>query len=101
MNTCKKFDDLHDSWKEAASRIIRERICGKSHIADIAVEESDLQSYEFKVTVCKYNTIKGWATIGYLRSDFMRNRSAGWKLSFKPKIRKGEKVTAGRTGAYS
>jgi hypothetical protein len=100
MVTCKKFDDLHPSWKEAATKIILERICGKSHIADITVEDSDIQSYEFKVTVCKYNTVKGWATIGYLRSAYMRNGS-GWKLSFKPKLLKNEKITAGRTGAYS
>ena len=101
MNTCKKFDDLHQSWKDAAIKIINERVCGKSHIADIDIEESDLKSYEFKVTVCKYNTVKGWATIAYLRSDIIRSNSkTGWRLTFKPRVRKGEISHAGRTGSY-
>lgn len=101
MDTCKKFDDLHQSWKDAAVEIIRTRMCGKSHIADISIEESDLTSYEFKVTVLKYNTVKGWGIIAYLRSDIIRtNGKAGWRLSFKPRIRKGEREMAGRTGSY-
>lgn len=99
MVTCKKYDELHPEWKEQIQLLIK-KMCGKSHVADITIEESELKSYEFKVQVNKYNNSgsKGWATIGYLRNDLFKGGI--WRLTYKPRISKGESSDAGRTGAY-
>lgn len=98
MNTCKEYDELHPDWKKQVDELIR-KIKGKSHIADVTIEKSDLKSYDLKVTVCKFNTIKGWATIGYLRNDLFRG--GVWRLTYKPRLSKGEEKTySGRTGSY-
>lgn len=97
MSKCKKYQDLYPKWKEQVDALIS-KMCGKSHIADISVEESDLPSYDFKVTVCKYNTVKGWATIGYLRNDIFRGGI--WRLTYNPRQPKGATRVAGRTGSY-
>lgn len=97
MNTCKEYEDLHLSWKEQIEGLIR-KMKDKSNIADVTIEKSELKSYEFKVTVCKFNSVKGWATIGYLRNDIFRGGI--WRLTYKPRITKGEKSDAGRTGTY-
>jgi len=98
MSRCEKYQELHPTWKSQVDELIG-KICGKSHIAEIFVEDSDLESYKFKVTVCKYNTVKGWATIGYIRQD--KNHS--WRLTYNPRQRGQEKRlgrVAGRTGSY-
>lgn len=98
MSKCKKYEELHPSWKAQVDELIL-KMCGKSHIADVSVEDSDLESYKFKVTVCKYNTVKGWATIGYIRQD---NRHR-WRLTYQPRQRGKEKQmgrVAGKTGSY-
>lgn len=99
MNTCKKYDELHPQWKEQIQGLIK-KMCGKSHIADITIAESELKSYEFKVQVNKYNNSgsKGWATIGYLRNDIFKGGI--WRLTYKPRISKGENNGAGRTETY-
>lgn len=99
MNTCKKYDELHSDWKEQIDLLIR-KMKGKSHVADITIEESDLSSYDFKVIICKYNNsgTKGWATIGYLRNDLFKGGI--WRLTYQPRKIKGEKSEAGRTGTY-
>lgn len=99
METCKKYQELHPDWKAQVDALIK-RICGKSHISDITVEDSEIKSYEFKVTVCKFssNGEKGWATIGYLRNDLFKGGI--WRLTYKPRLAKGEKSEAGRTGTY-
>ena len=98
MNTCQKYDDLSPSGKTQIEGLIR-KMKGKSNIADVSIEESELQSYEFKVTVCKFNSKKGWATIGYLRNDLFRD--GVWRLTYKPRISKGEqKPDVGRTASY-
>lgn len=98
MNTCKEYDELPPVWKSEVSVLIQ-KIKGKSHVADTTIEKSPLSSYKFKVTVCKYNSSgsKGWATIGYIRQDMFKG---GWKLTYKPRVRKGEKDDAGKTGSY-
>jgi hypothetical protein len=98
MVTCKEFEELHPIWQAEIRTIIRKRMVGKSHVADIHIDVSDLQDYKYKVQVNKYNTVKGWATIGYFRHDLRKNR---WMVSFKPRKRKGEKGSAGKTGSYS
>ena len=100
MKTCKEYEDLHPNWKKQIDGLIR-KMCGKSNIADITIEKSELKSYDFKVTICKYNSSgsKGWATIGYLRNDLFRGGI--WRLTYKPRIAKNEKSDAGRTGTYS
>ena len=99
MNTCKEYEALHSDWKDQIQALIK-NMCGKSHIADITIEPCDLLSYDFKVTVCKYNNsgTRGWATIGYLRNDIFRGGI--WRLTYKPRLSKGEKSEAGRTGVY-
>lgn len=97
MAYCKKYNELPISWRNQVDALIN-KIKGKSWIADIDVEESDLKGYEFKVTICKYNTKRGWATIGYIRNDLFRGGI--WRLTYKPRLAKGEKNTAGRTGSY-
>ena len=69
MQTSPKYKILHPSWQENIQKIIQKRMVGKSNVADIIIEDSDLSNYEFKVTVMKYNSVKGWATIGYFRND--------------------------------
>jgi hypothetical protein len=99
MNKCKRYEELDPYWKDQVNKLIG-KMCGKAHIADVEIEDSDLQSYQFKVTVCKYNTVKGWATIGYIRQD----RNHAWKLTYRPRQRQNEKKLgriAGRTGSYS
>lgn len=100
MNTCKKYDDLHKKWKEQISVLIK-RMCGKSNIADIIIEDSDLSSYEFKVSVWKYNNSgsKGWSTVGYLRLDLFKGGI--WRLTYNPRVRKNELSDAGRKASYS
>jgi hypothetical protein len=97
MRHCKTYEELHPEWKSQVDLLIR-KICGKSNIADISIEESDLKSYDLKVTVLKFNTVKGWATIGYLRNDLFRGGI--WRLTYKPRLEKGEKSEAGKTGSY-
>jgi len=97
MNTCKKYDDLSQPWKDQIAGLIK-KMKGKSNVADIDIDESDLKSYDFKVTVCKFNSVKGWATIGYLRNDLFRGGI--WRLTYKPRKGKDEKSQAGRTGSY-
>jgi hypothetical protein len=96
MNTCKKYDELHTDWKNQIDLLIR-KMKGKSHVADVTIETSELSSYDFKVTVLKYNNSgsKGWATVGYLRNDLFRG--GVWRLTYKPRISDGEKSEAGRT----
>lgn len=100
MTTCKKYDELHSDWKNQIEMLIK-KMCGKSHIADITIEESELKSYEFKVQVNKYNNSgsRGWATIGYLRNDLFKGGI--WRLTYQPRKTKGEKSEAGRTSTYS
>jgi hypothetical protein len=101
MNTCKSYEELSQDWKDQIGNLIG-KMCGKSNIADVSVAESDLEEYKFKVTVCKFNTVKGWATIGYIRQD----RNYKWVLTYKPRRSGGEKNLdrgrriAGRTGSY-
>lgn len=98
MVTCKEYDELSPEWKQQVDDLIK-KMKGKSHIADVIVEKSDLSSYDLKVTVCKYNTRKGWATIGYLRNDLFRG--GVWRLTYKPRLAKDERSTAGKTSSYS
>lgn len=92
---CKSYEELRTDWKEEISALVR-KMCGKSHIADVAIEDSDLPDYKFKVTVMKYNTVKGWATIGYIRQD----RNQKWRLTYQPRQRGQQRKIAGRTGSY-
>lgn len=99
MSKCKSYEQLPQAWKSEVDTLVR-KMCGKSHIADVEIEDSDLKGYKFKVTVCKYNSVKGWATIGYIRQD---NRHR-FRLTYQPRQRGEERSSgrvAGRTGAYS
>lgn len=100
MKTCKKYDELHPKWKSQIQVLIR-KMCGKSNVADIDIEESDLKGYDLKVIVYKYSNsgYKGWATIGYLRNDLFKGGL--WRLAYKPRLAKGEQSDAGRTAKYS
>lgn len=101
MDTCKKYDDLCQEWKDEIGLLIR-KMCGKSHIADISICESDIQSYAFKVQVNKYNNSgsRGWATVGYIRHDLFKGSK--WRLTYQPRLKKGEKLDMiGKTGSYS
>ena len=88
---CKSYEELHPTWKSEVSYLIK-KICGKSHIAEVDVEDSDLPGYTFKVIVAKFNTVRGWATIGYIRQD----RTHKWRLTYQPRRREVGRV-AGRT----
>lgn len=100
MNTCDEFEKLPESYK-AEIRLLIRRMKGKSHVADITIEQSDLRSYEFKVTVSKYNSrgSRGWATIGYIRHDIFKGDR--WRLTYQPRRLKGETTYVGRTGSYT
>lgn len=105
MKHCERYEKLNPDWKKQVDFLVR-KICGKSHIADVSIEDSDLKSYELKVTVCKFNTVKGWATIGYLRNDIFNG--GVWRLTYKPRLLNGERgatlgssKVAGKTGSYS
>jgi len=98
MTTNEKFQQLPEQWQESVRVLIR-KMCGKSHIADVFVEDSDLAGYDFKVTVCKYNTVKGWATIGYLRNDLFKGGI--WRLTYNPRKPKGAARVAGKTGTFN
>ncbi|QKJ28452.1 hypothetical protein HQ865_01305 [Mucilaginibacter mali] len=97
METCKKYDELPQSDKEQILQLIK-KMKGKSWICDVIIKESDLKSYTFFVSVLKYNTVKGWATNGYIRQDKLPDNI--WRLSYKPKVVKGEQDNAGRIKAY-
>lgn len=64
MAYCKEYYQLNQEEQNQVDVLIK-KITGKANVADIDVEKSDLQGYDLKVTVCKYNSVKGWATIGY------------------------------------
>lgn len=100
MDACKKYDALHPDWKKQIEAIIK-KMAGKSNIADISIDESDLSNYEFKISVLKFNSRKGWATVGYVRNDLFHG--GVWRLTYKPKLLKGEKpnITTGRTPSFN
>lgn len=85
-----KISQLPESLQES----IRKRMCGKSHIADILVNESDLEDYKYFITVCKFSPSsgRGWATTGYARM-----KGGKWSINMNPT--KGK--NPGRTAKYS
>lgn len=100
MASCDKYNVLCQEWKDQIGLLIK-KMKGKAHVADILIEESELKSYDLKVTVLKYNNSgsKGWATIGYLRNDLFKGGI--WRLTYKPRKQKGESSEAGRTAPYN
>ena len=92
---CKSYEELPLIWKGEVADLIG-KMCGKSHIADVEVLDSDLPDYKFKVIVSKFNSVKGWATIGYIRQD----QSNKWRLTYQPRQKGEHRQFAGRTGAY-
>ena len=92
---CKSYEELPQTWKSEVSNLIG-KMCGKSHIADVEIQDSDLPDYKFKVIVAKYNTVQGWATIGYIRQD----RNYKWRLTYQPRQKGQQRQFAGKTGSY-
>lgn len=99
MNVCTQYNNIHENDKQQIVLLIK-KMCGKGNIADITIEKSQLKSYDFVVTVWKYSNSgnKGWATIGYLRNDLFNG--GVWRLTYKPKLLKGEINIAGKTASY-
>lgn len=50
---CKSFEELHPTLKDEVRAMIS-GMCGKSNIADVFVEDSNLSDYKFNVTIMKY-----------------------------------------------
>lgn len=97
MEACKKYYELSQEWRDQILKLI-DKMEGKSNIADIVIEESPIAGYDFKISVLKFNSKKGWATIGYVRNDIFHGGI--WRLTYRPRLKKGEKSEAGRTPGY-
>lgn len=101
MEACKKYHDLPQEWKDKILKIIR-KMTGKANVADIVIEDSNIAYYDFKISVLKFNSQRGWATVGYVRNDLFNG--GVWRLTYKPRLRKGETLDRsqiGRTQPYS
>lgn len=95
-NHCESYELLSKADKDKVGALVR-RMCGKANIAHIEILGSDLPGYKFKVEVYKYNSVKGWATIGYIGQDAKK----GFWLTYQPKTSVKNSRIAGKTGAYS
>lgn len=89
MTECKSFTALSPEDQASIRSLIGDRACGKANVAYIDISESDLPGYLFQVTVAKYNSVKGWSTIAYIKKD----EKGDYKLSFNPRTNgKGRKA---------
>lgn len=68
-----KYNALDDESKECLYEAIDRRMCGKSHIADILINDSDFEKYQFYIEVWKFSprTGRGWSTNGYAKRKKM------------------------------
>lgn len=70
---------------------------GSANIADVVVSPAGIKGYRFRIEVLKYNSRKGWATVGYVYQD----KQGSWHLSYKPKGAGAATKYTGRTQAYN
>ena len=97
MAYCDKYNQLSQEDRANLDAVIAKRMCGKSHIADILVNPSKLEGYEFHIEVWKFSpgTGRGWSTCGYAK----KKKDGDWTVNMNPT--KGANELIGRTNSYS
>lgn len=99
MTTCPKYEALADHWKSYIQALIAGNLVGKkADTFSAVIEDSDLKTYAFKVTVTKTVKDESKQVIGYLRSDAFKGGK--WELTKRPRLMKNEKAPKGVFGIY-